>query len=142
MHLSLLSSLLPITIIPPNSLTPNLRILSWIVQLKFFLAEKFGDNNEQVGLAVTLLDLLGFCFITGCLLPSVLRWHSSVQTLGSIWEEQKPQNCTASKAWKVILLSCIQEVPPLNLGCDTSSPDRVFLVLLSFSWQILILYLG
>jgi len=73
MHLSLLSSLLPITIIPPNSLTPNLRILSWIVQLKFFLAEKFGDNNEQVGLAVTLLDLLGFCFITGCLLPSVLR---------------------------------------------------------------------
>lgn len=119
-----------------------------IVQLKLFLAEKFGDNNEQVGLAVTLLDLLGlfssgiFCFITGCLLPNVLRWRSGLQTLGSIWEEQKPQNCTASKAWKVVLLSCIWEVPGLNLGCDTSSPDRVFLVFLSFSWQILILYLG
>lgn len=112
-----------------------------IVQLKLFLVEKFGDNNEHVGLAVTLLELFGlfssgiFFTITGCLLPSVLRWHNGLQTLGSIWKEQKPQNCAASKAWKVILLSCIWEVPGLNLGCDTSSPDRVFMVFLSFSWR-------
>lgn len=60
------------------------------MQLKLFLAEKFGDNNEQVGLAVTLLDLFGlfssgiFLSITGCLLPNVLRRHSGLQTLGSI----------------------------------------------------------
>lgn len=47
------------------------------MQLKLLLAEKFGDNNEQVGLAV--LDLLGlfpsgiFCFITGCLLHNVMK---------------------------------------------------------------------
>jgi len=44
------------------------------MQLKLFLVEKFGDNNQQVGLAETLLDLLGlfssgiFCSITGCYL--------------------------------------------------------------------------
>jgi len=49
------------------------------MHLKLFLAEKFGDNNEQVGLAVTLLDYFGlfssgiFLSVTGCLLLSVLR---------------------------------------------------------------------